>query len=103
MKKPTTKGRNMLCISLESKVVHTTEFNQAADFGFIELILSSEDDVSVVNERLAGMFVTLRAIYEMDVEPALIVCYNALLECLRQDRCPATVCIDDYRKTGNSL
>lgn len=96
----------MLCISLESKGVHSNEFNESVDFDLITVILSDHDlelKRSATINRLCNVFTTCRAIYKLDVDQALTVCYNALLECLGSGNCPTTACINDYRKTGNSL
>ncbi len=96
----------MICISIESKEVHGNEFNQSVDLEIVSNILRVEDQShhqpETVN-RLRGVFTTCRAIYNLDADQALTVCYNALLECVREGRCPTVTCIEDYRNAGNIL
>jgi len=97
---------DMLYISLESKGIHFNEFNESVDFDLIHAILLEEGlelKKSATINRLCGVFRHCRAIYKLDVEAALCVCYNALSECLKDGRCPTTACIEDYRKVNGPL
>ncbi len=96
----------MLCISLESNRIHFNEFHESADFELIETALAAEGEEkkkSATIHRLLGVFKHLRAIYKLDVDQSLTVCYNALMQCLSEGRCPTEACIEDYRKVNGPL